>query len=542
MLRKRLVACAVGSSMSVLAAGSSFGADATAQYDTVSNPAAAGGWSYGEYVSSGAIPGGPTQLHPVNTLGAPFPASVHLWHQPFGTIVNSAFVSKNLGAVTVNQGVPANEWDPGQLVLRPGINDQAPFVRFTAPAAGTYSYTCTYAAADTVGGTRQVFTIVNGVIAASAPLNGPKGVAAPVTHSNAGIPLAAGDTIEFTVTAGGTPGDYEDDATALRNVQVNLVSPPSLKFPCTWRQPWTRPLASHDSVVRDCQGSYAQFANTCLDDFICEKNSQVKRISWWGTNPTSPGQPQRNFLIRIWEDNGQCFPIAPLYQECVRAKVRKKGKDCTGLRVYRFFATLSAPFPVVANQRYWLEIAEIDSDMDPLSPNGISSPNPGLVDFAWSAHRPIRDCPAVEQNLLLGVFNSPLFDACDMLPDDLAFTLRSRRIVISVPPFPIKPVLRLELRDAISQELLDEIHVDPDENGDFEAESDLPEGDYQVVLYGQASPGVDLGIHHLPEDGEMNLGSISLPLGDADNSGAVGFPDVTRVLSDWLTTGPYPLP
>jgi len=538
LLRKRILASAVGT---MLAAGLTYGGDATAEYDTVNNPAAVGNWSYGEFQTTFAIPAGPTTLFPANTTGAPWPATVHAWHQPFATPLESAFVSKELaGALT---GIGSTEWDPGQIVMRPGVNDQAPFIRFTAPAAGTYTYTCTYAAADLAGGTRRVLTIVNGVVTHADPLIGAKGSVTPVTHSNgAGVVLGAGDTIEFVATAGGTPGDYTMDAVQFRNVQVNQIAVPTPKFPCFWRQPWTRPLASHPSVVRTCQGDNVQFAPTCLDDFVCKEDSNIRRISWWGVNPSSPGVPQRNFLIRFWLDNQQCFPEQPLYEECVRAKVRRAGADCTNQRVFRFFTSLSNPFPVVAGQRYWIEIAEVDADMDPNAPNGISSPNPGAVDFAWSSHRPIRDCRAIERNMLTGFFNSPLIDACDNEPEDLAFTLSSRRIIISVPVFPIKPVFRLELRDPNTKELVEELCVEADSSGEIVCEPESPEGQYLLILYGMASPGEDLGVHPLPADGDLNLGQVPVRLGDADNSGRVAFPDITRVLNEWLQTGPYPLP
>lgn len=521
-LLHRVRSCFVGGLL-LAAAPMAGAADVTADYSQVANPNPP--WTFGETSPLG----GPFLTHPNNFfLGA----TVHAWDQGFA---NSSFVSKNIGAASVTLGTTV--WSPGAVVLRPGINAQYAVVRYTVPVAGMYSYSVTFASADNAGGTRDVHVLINGVPVSSSPLNGPVG-SPPVTFSSPGVPLAVGDTIDYAVGVGGSPGDFNRDAAMLRNAVVNLVTPTPV-LPCRVRQPWTKPLASHASVVATCQGDPVSFAPIAMDDFQCDVTTTWRHFTWWGTNPTQNGVPQRAFLIRIWIDQG-CNPVDWVYQECVIAKPKVVGIDCQGLRVFRFVAKPSVPFTALAGQRYWLQISEIDRDPD-IIPGAVSSPNPDRVDFQWSAHRDIKDCRALQMDIAGGV--KPLFDPCDAELDDLAFRLRSRFVTGVITPVPVSPVpLRIEVRRVSDNALegFDLIEPDP-ETGQFDSFFDIfvDAGECRYRVLGGASPGVELLNPIDPSMPVQDLGLIMMPQGDADNSGQVRFGDITTVLGNWLSTGPF---
>lgn len=528
-----LWACA---SACALMGAATHAADLESEYSQAANPnpVADGIWSYEEYINSGAVPGGPSSLHPVS--GFPFGAGIHVWDQGF---LDSAFVSKEIAGA--GQTVDLTRWEPDWVVLRPGVNDQTPFVRFTANAPGFYSYTASYESASIEpASSRIVRTVVNGAIAHSDVVNGPVG-GAPAVHNSAGVFLNAGDSIEFVVSNGAPPSEFSWNAARLK-ANVQMVSPNAGAFPCCWEQPWAKPLSAHTSIVQDCNGFPSEVGPIAGDDFICEEDAIIHHLTWWGVNPTTPDRPQRNFYIRFALDLGACLPEEPLLQACIRPKVSRAGVDCEGRPVYYYEAALRAGegISVLAGQRYWIQIAEVDADMDPLDPNGISSPNPGEVDFAWSSAKLCDTCPAAQ--ISPAGINQPLLDRCRDIDVDLAFTLSSRSLRVRVPLTPIKPLYRIELRDPITQFLRQEISVCPNEFGELISAPNVPEGNYRIVLYGMATPGVDLGVHLLPAVGETDLGFLLPPLGDADNSGAVDFGDVTTVLGNWLAAGPWPLP
>lgn len=496
-------------------------ADVAVDYSQVSNPNPP--WTFGE-------------TSPLGGLFLSFPAgfflgaTVHAWDQGF---VNSAYVSKNIGAASVTIG--STFWNPGDVVLRPGINAQYAMVRYTVPFAGNYSYSVTFAAADTGGGTRDVHVLINGLPVSSAPLNGPIG-SPVVTFANPSIPLAAGDTIDYAVGTGATPGDFDRDAAMIRNAVVNLATATPV-LPCRVRQPWTKPLASHASVVRDCQGGPVSFAPIAMDDFICNTDRVWRHFSWWGTNPTTPTLPQRVFLIRIWINQG-CTPVDWVYSECVIAKAKVVGQDCMGLPVYRFVAKPSVPFAAAGGQRYWLQISEVDNDPNVIV-GAISSPNPGKVDFQWSAHRKIEDCRALQMDLFSGSVK-PLWDPCDADLDDLAFVLRAKYFTGVITPVPVTPIIfTAQLVHVTNASLVevDSFNVDP-ETGEFDVFFDMPDDFCFLQIVGGASPGVEIFPPN-PVEEVVNLGTIQMPQGDADNDGQVRFRDITTVLGDWLSTGPF---
>jgi hypothetical protein len=151
------------------------------------------------------------------------------------------------------------------------------------------------------------------------------------------------------------------------------------------------------------------------DDFQLSNTTTFHtRLTWWGVLNTT-AQINGKYYVAIYKNNPlACRPnlSAKVYQAILNPEEVFAGLDCQGKNVYRMFAPLPSPFVAIGGQRYWLEIAEIDS----------LSARIGIEDFRWSGRRPILLCPAV-QLTAAGVWVSPLKDPCDQIPDDLSFVL-----------------------------------------------------------------------------------------------------------------------
>lgn len=307
-----------------------------------------------------------------------------------------------------------------------------------------------------------------------------------------------------------------------------------------WSQPWTRPLASHISLVRDCQGSpVTAFPVIAMDDFLCQQTGPIVRAEWWGTSQI-PTAPARQFLIRIYGHSGtSCQPTNLLWQLCVNANVKRVGVDCQNRTVWRYSAGLvvaGAPvFTQQAGQRYWIQISEIDG----LGGGTGSSPTLGFPDFRWSAHRPIRECPALQRNIVTGVVNQPLLDPCDQQVDDLAFRLYSRTVSGVIRPLPSnKPgTYRICFRDPATLQLLEAIEFSTDDEGNFDVAPEIAEGPVRVYINGMSGVEQDLGVLDLANNEDHDLGTIAQRLGDANGDDAVNFADVTAVLGAFNAVG-----
>ncbi|MDX2116042.1 MAG: hypothetical protein SFZ24_10565, partial [Planctomycetota bacterium] len=301
----------------------------------------------------------------------------------------------------------------------------------------------------------------------------------------------------------------------------------------TWKyaQPYTFNLSSHPSVVRDCQGSPVQFAPVAMDDWICTRTGPIVRVDWWGTSPQPNQQPAKRFYIAIYNDV-QCRPANLVYSTCVNASFKPVTVDCAQRRVYRFRAPI-AGFSQVAGTHYWLQISEVDGVA-----GAPSSPTPNAIDFQWSAHREIKNCPA-GRRAPSGAWFAPLIDSCDQREDDLAFVLFSSTIRGTIPfnPAALNPALpahsiTVEVRRPGSGELLWSQSVTPDDDGSFAAEPEVPAGNYRV---GVRVPGclpsyfdVTIG-----DDSDVDLGGINVAVGDVNGDGRVNFQDISVVLSGW---------
>jgi hypothetical protein len=110
---------------------------------------------------------------------------------------------------------------PGQVVLHPGSANQLSVARWTATVSGRYNVTATFTGLSGYGGSPLATTDVH-VLSSSLHLeeNGWLnflGYENTATMGATGLPLSAGDTLDFAV--GNADGHYENDSTGL-SVQI----------------------------------------------------------------------------------------------------------------------------------------------------------------------------------------------------------------------------------------------------------------------------------------------------------------------------------
>jgi hypothetical protein len=165
---------------------------AYADFSTAANPN--GVWSYGENAGSGLV------LDPLPTAGA-------MAYTGTGTA----------GTTTVIQANSATQ----SLTLKPGNPSMAADVRWTAPAAGTYSITGTFSDSTGIAST-SVHVLLNGdsLVTGSITPGGTSSI--PINQSS--VTVSAGATIDFTVGAG-TQGYSTVDQTALQATIATTTTP-----------------------------------------------------------------------------------------------------------------------------------------------------------------------------------------------------------------------------------------------------------------------------------------------------------------------------
>lgn len=283
-----------------------------------------------------------------------------------------------------------------------------------------------------------------------------------------------------------------------------------------WNQPYTWPLSSHESRVHSCEIP-RPLDKVAMDDWTCPRTGLIVRVSWWGVllHPAQFSKEWRYYIAIYRNRPGTCEPEPePIYRACVRPDVLQyTGRwDCRQQRVFYFSAPLPTRFRQEKGQHYWLQISESDRE----------SARIGVEDFRWSAHRDIKRCPAVQ----LPPLTQPLLDACDGNPNDLAFRLHRRSIFghVLLADFQGRRDATLELRTRDGN-LASVEHVQIDEDGNFEADPDVPDGVYDVVLrIGSALPAVQKNVEF--GDGSVReVRFFSLFFGDVDGDGEVSLLD-----------------
>jgi hypothetical protein len=161
-----------------------------------------GVWSYGYSTSLTS----PLVLYddPQNIGGVDFLFSKAL------NVINTPTVSHNPTATPINLG--PGIWQPNELTFHPGPHGEFSHVRFTAPADDVYSAAGVFAGFDFVGTTTDVHVLVNGADVFSAFVEGTVGTNKPFAVP--GVPLKAGDTIDFAVGFGRNQ-EFSNDTTSL---------------------------------------------------------------------------------------------------------------------------------------------------------------------------------------------------------------------------------------------------------------------------------------------------------------------------------------
>jgi hypothetical protein len=179
--------------------------NAVTDFSTTFNPN--GQWSYGEG-TGGNAPALFTRSTTIGNVLQPIPidSNVQYWQSStpssYVPIVGENYGSSPTGCCGTIPAIP-----PGVLWLHPGIDDDV-IVQWTAPAAGTYSFSGSFQILDTnpSGIIGEVFDnsfkIYSGVLSTFG-----------ATETFAGtVNLAANDTLQFVVN---NDGLYFDDSTAL---------------------------------------------------------------------------------------------------------------------------------------------------------------------------------------------------------------------------------------------------------------------------------------------------------------------------------------
>jgi hypothetical protein len=173
--------------------------NAAGDFSTASNPN--GAWSYGSSTSlaSAFIP----STIPTNNIGG---LQLDGW---LGTTADSSpYALHNATAHNVTNAVTV--YQPGQLGLHPGPQDQYSIVRWTAPFSGTFSINATFSGLSLAGDTADVHIFLDGVSIFNSNVNGSP---APATYSGVQS-IVAGDRIDFVVGFGSN-GNNDNDTTGL---------------------------------------------------------------------------------------------------------------------------------------------------------------------------------------------------------------------------------------------------------------------------------------------------------------------------------------
>lgn len=292
------------------------------------------------------------------------------------------------------------------------------------------------------------------------------------------------------------------------------------------KQRWTPPLASHSSRVVVCEIP-TPLGPVAMDDWVCPQTGPIIRIVWWGVL-FDPGQRNRHFYIAIYSNTaGACQPLELLYSACVKPRAKVVGHDCFGNKVWRFTAKLPVPFQQTEGIQYWLQISEDDE----------RSIRPNVEDFQWSAHRQINGCRALQRNAA-GAITTPLLDACDSKPDDLAFALFSRTIIgtIPTPGIVIPTIFRLELKDPTTGDVVASQTIEPDTvDSFFDVFFEVSDGTYDYCIVGMGIRTLT-GQLTLAEGFETEIVALSLSMGDLTGDGNTNVIDLLLLLAGWGST------
>jgi len=195
--------------------------DAAGNFSAKANPS--GAWSYGWYPRKNlpADPVPPLHLY----VSANTYSEIDFWHDPANLNGGAPLVSHNPTAATISSitapwtggvaqtsiPVPANAvlLHPGPMTVM-AFNSSWSVVRWTAPFAGNYQVSASFAFADPTPTGVDVHVFVNGAEAMGGEL---LASGAPRTdYVSSAIAMTAGTTVDFVVGPGAN-GNYSNDST-----------------------------------------------------------------------------------------------------------------------------------------------------------------------------------------------------------------------------------------------------------------------------------------------------------------------------------------
>lgn len=158
-----------------------------------------GPWSYGFKPGAGALT---LYDYPFQLYG------LDLWGHSVVRSLYAPSIQHNDTDHAINPPTaPCVTWQPGQLTLHPGPDGQQSIARFTAPDAGGFQVSATFALADQCSTTTDVHVYVNGASLFDCNID-----LSNQSCTYTGIEsLAAGDTIDFAVGYGSDGNFYFDN-------------------------------------------------------------------------------------------------------------------------------------------------------------------------------------------------------------------------------------------------------------------------------------------------------------------------------------------
>jgi formylglycine-generating enzyme len=221
--------------------------DVTADFSTTTNPSCV--WSYGYTETLGSTP------LVLFTEVEDYAAELPYWLDPNYDTLGTPSVGQNLSGSTIYSIAP------GQVAENPGPKGEYATARWTAPAAGTYSFAVQFLAGNT--------GIKNGAVLHGTTVLFQESPATNPTFSTT-LTMAAGDT--FDVATGLTAGEtYESCSTPIREVITRVACVPGTTQCASgtqvetcgsngqWGSPWT--CATGTCSAGACSGSTTGVSN-----------------------------------------------------------------------------------------------------------------------------------------------------------------------------------------------------------------------------------------------------------------------------------------
>ena len=192
--------------------------DPSAQFSPVLNPN--GVWTYGFE----SLPlGSPFNILPASipVASSPGPA-INSWQVPALGLVGVFDNPTPVPQTVTTPGPEVSLFQPGELAMNTGPNDQFGIVQFSAPAAGDYSIQGIFEGIDTAGTVSPVYLLWNNAPVATSTVVG-FGPSSDAPLSAGPFFLNVGDTLAYAV--GGSP--FNSMTAILPGAQVAAVPEPA---------------------------------------------------------------------------------------------------------------------------------------------------------------------------------------------------------------------------------------------------------------------------------------------------------------------------